>query len=455
FKQHDNYVIVGHVDTDGITSAAILSKALQREGKKVKTTALKQLYTEDIQKLDKLGQHVILTDFGSAKIKALKEGITGTFYVIDHHQPAEESYEWNINPLDYGVDGSKDICSAGIAYLIAKNLNEKNKDLSGLAIVGALGDMQDYNTKELVGINQNIILPDALESGQISTRKDLKLYGRISRPLLKMLLLASDPIIPGITSNVSNCLQALREANVQTKNGDTYRTYDDLSEDERKRLISVLLMKLIQANEPPWVLDKLVGTIYTLENEDPKSPLRDAREFSTVLNSCGRHGEVETGVQIAMGDRTGYYEKGLLLLKNHQRTIAQGIEAVIESGIHEEDNFYWFDARGIIPGTVVGIVAGMLYGGGSIGSDKSVIALSLDSDENVKISGRTTQKLIHKGINIGKAMTAACKQLGGIAEGGGHKPAGGCRLAPGQETEFLRVINTVFGEQLNRPKETL
>ncbi len=39
------------------------------------------------------------------------------------------------------------ISAAGVTYLVARELDDENKDLSTLGIVGALGDMQDKNER--------------------------------------------------------------------------------------------------------------------------------------------------------------------------------------------------------------------------------------------------------------------------------------------------------------------
>ena len=60
-------VIVHHDDADGLCSAAITKKALEREGIKVKTFCLEKVYTEVIEDLhSKSGQTIFYADIGSA-----------------------------------------------------------------------------------------------------------------------------------------------------------------------------------------------------------------------------------------------------------------------------------------------------------------------------------------------------------------------------------------------------
>ena len=60
-------VIVHHDDADGLCSAAITKKALEREGIKVKTFCLEKVYTEVIRDVhSKSGQTIFYVDIGSA-----------------------------------------------------------------------------------------------------------------------------------------------------------------------------------------------------------------------------------------------------------------------------------------------------------------------------------------------------------------------------------------------------
>ncbi len=104
-----------------------------------------------------------------------------------------------MNPHLAGLNGATDISGAGVAFLLAMKLGH-NEDLSSLAIVGAVGDLQDMRTNALVGVNRGI-LELGVAHGFLSYEKDLKLFGRQTRPLYKLLQYSSDPYIPGLSGN--------------------------------------------------------------------------------------------------------------------------------------------------------------------------------------------------------------------------------------------------------------
>lgn len=447
-KTLDKATVCTHHDCDGITSGSIVAKALLRQGTKVDTITLKQLYSDDIDYLKKLDSWIVFTDFGSGYLPDLLNALGKNFTVIDHHQKGIGDFEYHINPKQFGLDGDTHISAAGIAYLVSKEMNPKNWDLSALGIVGAIGDMQDSRFQKLEGMNHSI-LEEGVKDGMLEVKNDLRLYGRMSRPLTQYLMFSTNPVLPDLTANKDHCFSFLNGLGLelQTKEG-YWRTYEDLDKSEKKNLVTALIMHLNEHNSPEWKIKELFGEVYTLLKEEEKTPLRDAKEYSTLLNACGRHGKSKIGIQVCMGDREEYYEKALGMLQEHRRQLAQGITLMQEKGLEEFDHFYFFDAKKDIKDSIVGIVAGMLYGSGVVKTDKPIVAFSRHDDGSIKVSARATTELVRKGINLGLGLRETCQALGQKAEGGGHKIAAGCRLDENQKDSFLKKFDEKLGEQL-------
>ncbi|MCH7902523.1 DHH family phosphoesterase, partial [archaeon] len=192
---------------------------------------------------------------------------------------------------------------------------------------------------------------------------------------------------------------------------------------------------------------ELIGEIYSFPKENPKSPLSDAKEFSTLLNACGRHGHADIGVEVCMGDRDEKYLEAMSLMQEHRRQLRQGIEWVIKTGVDEKEQFYYFDSGTRIKESIVGIVAGMLYGSGAIEDNKPIIAVAVNEDGSLKISGRATKDLLDKGINLGKAFKEICNELGEGNEGGGHAIAAGLKLETKNKEIFFEKLDEKFKEQ--------
>ena len=80
--------VISHLDTDGITSAAIISKALKRENKNFCLSVVKQLSEEELVELKKEPyDYFIFTDLGSGQLKNIIEYLPNKkILILDHHE---------------------------------------------------------------------------------------------------------------------------------------------------------------------------------------------------------------------------------------------------------------------------------------------------------------------------------------------------------------------------------
>lgn len=448
-KKEDNFLLVSHIDADGITSCAIIIDLLKFLNKKFSFMNIKQLYEETIKEILPLiekSDAIIFTDMGSGQIDTIIE-ISKKFpdkkiFIIDHHQPKHLIEKINniyhLNPFIYGIDGSFEISASGMCYLVAKSLNRI--EMADIAIVGAVGDMQDSSGK-LIGINRKI-LEDAKNYNMIKFKKDIRLFGRESRPLVYMLAYASDPFILDLSGNVDACKEFLHSIGINFQNNKEWISYVDLSLEDRKKLVSALYEKILMYDEVS--ANSLVGEVYTLLREKKKTVLRDAKEFATLLNACGRSRKPEIGVYVCLRDNENRDEnlrKANTILEMYREQLRNGIEYLKNNGIKERKNFYYFDTGNLIDENIIGVVAGMIYNSGIVDRNKAIIGIADDSeDENLKkISGRATMELVKKGLNLGKSLRECCEIVGG--EGGGHSIAAGARIPKEKTDEFLNILD--------------
>jgi len=454
-KKRDDFVVVFHHDADGCASGAIAIKALEREGKKVAKICLKQLYRENIPEIKALGKNYLFVDFGSGQLDYLIEEFKEEFFVLDHHQPIivngeKLNHKWHVNPLLFGINGGTELSGAGTTFFFSLALNKKNSDLSVLGIVGALGDMMDFNYEAaLIGMNRKI-LEIAVKEKLLDIKKDLRLYGRISRPLVSFLMFSSNPILPNLTASEENCRALLQDLGIPLKDPFTekYLSYEDLNIEQKKALTSALIINLIENNVQEWKVKELVGEVYTLLKENPKSPLRDGKEFATLLNACGRNKRSDVALNVCLGDRVEEYSKAIALMDAHRENLRRGIEYVQQHGITERKSFYFFDAGTNIDESIVGIIAGMLYGS-IIAETKPIIALARNSDGTIKLSGRGTSDLVRRGLNLGLALKELSKEIEG-AEGGGHKVAAGCKVPAEKLDQVLDTLEEKLFIQIQK-----
>ncbi len=210
---------------------------------------------------------IVFSDIGSGYLDLIKtRDMAKTIIILDHHPPNADPPEsiLQLNPHDYKIDGARLISAAGVCYLVAREISEHYKDLSSLAIVGALGDMQDKNEKRaLIGMNE-ILVEDGIASGTVRVDSDLVLYGRETRPIHRALAYTTTPYLPNLSGREDNCLTLLSNSGIPVKDGDRFRTVADLSQDEKKKMLDAIIGYLASIDFQTSVVKDLIGTVYTL-----------------------------------------------------------------------------------------------------------------------------------------------------------------------------------------------
>jgi single-stranded-DNA-specific exonuclease len=464
----ERVLLASHIDADGLTSAAIAAEALDRAGIAFETVFEKQLDADAIARIaERDFQTVLFTDFGSGQLDDIADHeAAGAFtpVVADHHQPADAETELHLNPLLEGINGATELSGAGTTYVLAQALASEalrasgrasgeersdeprvdNRDLAALAVVGAVGDMQD-STGELVGANREIVA-EGVDAGVLAETTDLTFYGKQSRPLPKLLEYANDVRIPGISGNERGATGFLSDLDIDLEIDGTWRRWVDLTSDEQQEVASALLQRAVSRGVPASRIDDLVGTTYTLTDEEEGTELRDASEFSTLLNATARYDRADVGLAVCRGDRGAALDEARTLLTTHRRNLATGLDWVKREGVTQGEHVQWFDAGERIRETIVGIVAGMALGTDALRGDRPVIAFAAKNDTESKVSARGTHRLVRAGLDLSAVMGEVARALGG--DGGGHDVAAGATIPSGHEERFVERADAAVADQL-------
>ena len=439
-KKHKEIQLVSHIDADGITSAAIIATALERANIDYDMLFVKQLDETIVKDIADINPELtIFTDLGSGQLEHINNyGLHAV--VSDHHRP-QGNTALHINPHLFGANGSYEVSGSGTTFLLATCLGN-NRDLAGLAIVGCVGDMQYRKYGKLVSINRTI-----LESNPetITAVTDLSLYGKQTRPVFKMMQFSTDPYLPGLTGNEDACVDFLADIGLPYYKDERSKRWIDLQQEEKTKVYSSLVQHCIKKGMSSYNINRLISEGYILVNENPGTEMRDASEYSTLLNATGRYMEAEVGMQVCMGDREEAYTVAQDLLNNHRKNLVDGLKFVKDNGLTELSHLQYFDAGNTIPETIVGIVAGMSHSSGN--RSLPIIALA-NKEDGIKISARGTQELVNRGLNLADALQAVCRELGGA--GGGHDIAAGATIPYGKKEEFLSSLNSMIASQLQK-----
>lgn len=441
-------LIISHIDADGISAGAIADITAERLGKDHTVRFEKKISEETVEAINSSEEDIVwICDLGSGYLSEFqRDGII----VTDHHVPDPrwrrkqtvlDSFSGiaHLNPHSYGMDGSYEVCGAGMTYLLSKAVDPSNTDLAYLAVVGAVGDFQDSNHSGLTGMNRTI-MADAEANGDLVVDMDLRFFGRETRPINQYLQFSSDPQIPGLSDNAAGCLQFLDSLGIRGKDGGRWRVWDDLTREERERATASILELVGPEQE-----SRAFGEMYRFPNMPMRTGLRDAKEFATVLNSCGRYDDAGTGLRICRGDMTALKDAERNRA-DHRKHISSAMSYIRDNHLLRERRFIqWFDAGSEIKETVVGIVAGMVLSSGDCARNIPIIAFA-DSDDGVKVSARADRSLVDRGLDLSQIMKTASELVGGY--GGGHTVAAGATIPPDQKERFLDIVEDLVSSQV-------
>ncbi|MFN3910267.1 MAG: DHH family phosphoesterase [Candidatus Anstonellaceae archaeon] len=423
-EKMSNPLVITHYDCDGLCAGAIVCKFLEAKNIDYRIKIIRKLGEEEIEGL-KNEDELIFSDLGGGN-KKINE-LFGQVVIFDHHQ-TEGIEKLQLNPHLFGLDGGTEMSGSTCTYFALEKLPE-------IAIVGAVGDMQ-YPMK---GANKKL-LEIFQKEGKVEAKIDLKIYGRMSRPLPQLLAYSDDPYFPGLANNEARCELFLESLGIK-KIGQKWPTYNELDQNNKQKLIGGLASYLTEYYKTKISANYLINEVYNLKKFENIPELYDAGEFSTMLNACGRHKKEELGLAICMGDKTAI-EEGKKILAQHRKALKDGIEYATKNTV-DFGTYLFLDARGIIDDGIIGVVAGMVFGGIR---KKPILAIALDEKNQIKISTRGTNELVKNGLNLGLALKKTTELIGG--QGGGHKIAAGATIPKNALNEFLVEFEKVLKEQI-------
>jgi RecJ-like exonuclease len=452
-KENGSINVFSHLDTDGITAAGILGKTLFRLDAKFRIKIIQLINEKLVDEIFKeKPQLIIFSDIGGNLDLLEKKLSNFPILVLDHHQiSCKKNNFMHVNPHYHNIDGSRDLSGSGVSYFVSKAIDNDNVDLSPLAVVGALGDLQDkYKHRKLGGLNK-IIVEDARKANLLTIKKDLFFFGRETRPIYKALASTTNPFIPGISGEEDKSLAFLLQIGIKPKRDENWLTLRDLQENEKKKLCSALA-EYLASKGLHYKISDLVCYTYILSTEESWTPLRDAREFSVLLNATGRMDRPSLGVAVCMGERGFAFEEAKKVLEKYRKKIHTSLGWIMEKPERfvEMENIYVVLGETTIDDKIIGSIASILLLR-LPKPEKPLIAYSKMRNENTaKFSSRTLDIVIKKGVNLGETMHFAAEKCSG--KGGGHNIAAGGQIPIENIDVFIRLVNELIGKQIKGEK---
>lgn len=415
--------VVSHFDSDGITSAAIFSRALARWGKHFSVQIVKNLEEEFIKKLSE-DQILIFLDLASGSLRYLAEKNTEIF-VFDHHEIVQEIPKnvFMVNPVL--EKNCEPMCAAAICYFFAKELSSQNKDLATLAVLGTVGDLHEKNIGKMFA--------EILEDSNTIVKKGLLLYPS-TRPLDRALEYSSSPFIPNVSGFRQGVLGLLRDAGISCEGG-KYKALYELTDEEMKALITAIILHSgIKVNH-----EKLIGNLFLVKFFNK---LEDARELSALINACSRMGNSEVALGFCLGNKN-FKEEAEKIYIHYKQSLISALRHVSETNnICVGKDYIIINAKDNIQDAIIGTVASIVSHSPIYPEGLVVIALAYFEDK-IKVSARLVG---NKGRDVRELLNKVTISIGG--EVGGHPNAAGCLISKEQEEEFIGELKKLLEVEL-------
>ncbi|MEM2109630.1 MAG: DHH family phosphoesterase [Candidatus Odinarchaeota archaeon] len=458
-SENKHITVISHIDADGISAASIIVKALARENARFCARIVKKLGLNEIKSLEKDAENKIYVflDMGSGQIDNISRVLKdkAIVFIVDHHETVQHQDSEKIlelNPHYYGLNGSSEISGSGTSYILAKALNHRNIDLSPIALVGAVGDVQDKGPqRSFTGVNNDIVLNDAVKEGLVKVVKDILLFGSETRPIHLALKYTSDPFIEGLTGEEDKCIAFLTNLKIPLKKDSDWRTLSDLTQDEKVKLYSSLVTYMLQLGFDTKIAEQLIGTKYIITEEEEGSFLRDIREYAYTLNACGRLGYTGLAISLCLGDRSTSITEAQNVINEYRQRISKYIAWLREPGrIREIEWLKIIHGEDVIDDRMIATIASIYSRIISQTANKVLLCFAYKSEgDGVKVSVRGTDELVKKGLNLNHALKTAVTEMGlKTVEAGGHDIAAGAEIPIGSEDTFTSYLNKIINKQI-------
>lgn len=418
--------VISHYDTDGITSATILIKTLKRLDKRFSVRIVKGLDEEIIrEELKRQPKEIVMfSDLASGSLDYFQE-LKDDIFILDHHEIDSSKLTDKIKIINPHLSDSQEdnkATGAGLCYLFAKAISEKNQDLSSLAIIGMIGDRHETNISK---INQQIVN----DASNLEIRKGLVIYPA-TRPLRRALEWSTSPYIPGVTGNGPGAMEILRETSIPYK-----RTLLELTQEEMSRLITAIMIRRAQQNKT----EDIVGNLYILKFFNTKE---DVREISVLINACSRLGHSDIAISYCLENPVAK-TKALDIYTKYKQELVSGLKLAEKMDKTSGNGFVILNAKDQIKDALIGTICSMLAGSPNYTEGTILIGMAYNEDK-IKVSarivgseGRNLKEVLEKTVNVFRNENPET-----IAEVGGHHAAAGCLIEKEKEDSFIQALKS-------------
>ena len=176
-------------------------------------------------------------------------------------------------------------------------------------------------------------------------------------------------------------------------------------------------------------------------DEKHDSPFHDLKEFSTILNGCGRLQRPTLGIG-ALLDEPNAKRHALTALAEYNSENVQFMNWFREERgkkILEENNYVIINGQNKVPSTMIGTMSSIISKSQLVKKEIFILGLARQEDKT-KVSLRVSSN--DDKINLREILQTITKEIGG--EAGGHKFAAGAIIPTDKEQEFINKAKKIL-----------
>lgn len=426
-------------DPDGISAGNIMARCLKHYDIPFHISFGPPPKKEDLEKLENQNHDLfIFIDKGTAQLPLIEKHLlekNQEVLILDHH-PGEINERPGLtclNPHSFGLNGARDVSASGVAYSVVEKIDEEFRPLSEMAIIGALGDRQEFPSG-FRGVNK-IIVEKAVEEDILVTKEGLKLNGR-TRPLIDCLSRSIHPYLVGLSGSKKACRELLEDLEIEP---DT--TLEELTLKKEEELRNEILERTEVASKED-IKHNLWGTIYTPKKSLAVGP-KNIHEYITMLDACEKSDKIGIGFSALLGDESSK-DEALKTLKDYQEKMIETINWFIskKDRIKSTPRMQYVYVGDELGTKMVGESLSVAIESGIIEAKKPVLGLSDLGEEEIKVSARVNTEYTKNGKHLGDVLKEVSEELGG--SGGGHDVAAAARLPKESKDVFITKVDQLL-----------
>ncbi len=425
--------LISHNDADGYASLVLLQTLIAKRAIPMQYLIFnrEKSWSDLFKSLLGKGREksvIILTDLGGeiSEIGRLFQGRPELVIILDHHLPLLDGTPLpeNVlvcNPVQFGLDGLKEVAGATVTYLFAKNVDLSAIKSAWLAVIGISGDSL-MHVNELRSYNKEVF-EEAVREGQVMKKDGACLYGATHEKIKNALAWSILPYIPQVQSDPEKASKLLSQINIPP---DKLVEYLDDSEIDR----------LIQAFGPI-----VAGSFGILPKK--QGMLRYCFEHAVLLNVLGFKEQNLAMQAISSHNATAAMKQKYL---SHVTGLSKNLTAFTNLSRIEGPNSVIIDVEGVLPPSAWSDTASFASVN-NIFDPKKMLFLAGKEEENIKFSVRCSREFIesHNGDNSNSVIQRLKKGFNG--KGGGHTLAGGLKISPQDYDRFKQSLEQYFQEK--------